>query len=86
MPNSVFYNGTCIYISGRKEKLSWVHAERFCRRLPLNTTFAIFQNDHKYEFVRKEIAKLREKENPSDQLVFYVGFKNLKSIFLNSLI
>ena len=59
-----------------------MHAERFCRRLPLNTTFAMLQNDHKYEFIRKEIAKLRERENPTDQLVFYLGFRYLKSFLM----
>lgn len=79
MPGSVFYNGTCIFISSKRQKLSWIHSERFCRKLPLNTTFLVLQNNHKYEFIRKEIIKIREKENPIDQLVFFIGFKYVKS-------
>lgn len=75
MPGSVFYNGTCIFISSKRQKLSWIHAERFCRKLPLNTSFLLFENNHKYDFIRNEIIKLRERENPIDQLVFYVGFR-----------
>jgi hypothetical protein len=81
MPGSVFYNGTCIFISSKRQKLSWVHAERFCRRLPLNTTFLVLQNDHKSEFIRRELTKLREKENPLDPLLFYIGFRYVQSKF-----
>lgn len=79
MPGSFFYNGTCIYFSRRKERLSWLHAERFCRKLPLNTSFLTIQNDHQYESLKNEIIKLREKENPNDQLVFYIGFRFFSS-------
>jgi hypothetical protein len=79
MPQSVFYNGTCIYISSKHQKLSWKHAERFCRKLPLNTTFLVIQNEHKYQFIRRAIIKMREKEKPSDQLVFYAGFNYSRS-------
>ena len=79
MPKSVFYNGTCIYISSKHEKLSWKHAERFCRKLPLNTSFLVVQNEHKMDFIRREIVKLREIENPDDQLSFNIGFNFTKS-------
>lgn len=79
MPQSIFYNGTCIYISSKHQKLSWKHAERFCRKLPLNTTFLVIQNEHKYQFIRRAIVKMREKEKPSDQLVFYAGFNYSRS-------
>ena len=81
MPQSVFYNGTCIYISSKHQKLSWKHAERFCRKLPLNTSFVVIQNEHKYKFLLKELIKIREKEKPTDQIVFYVGFNYSKSNF-----
>ena len=84
MPRSVFYNGSCIYISGRHEKLSWKHAERFCRKLPLNTSFLVIQNDHKMEFIRREIMKLRELEAPNDQLTFNIGFNNTQSKKINN--
>lgn len=74
MPRSVPYNGTCIYISGKREKLSWKNAERFCRKLPFNTSLLKIENDHKYEFIHNQIIKLRQKENPIDQLVFLIGF------------
>ena len=80
MPNSLFYNGTCIYISRKIEKLSWKHAERFCRKLPLNTSFATIDNEHKLEFLKREILKLREVEKPTDQLVFYIGFNYSRSM------
>ena len=79
MPRSIFYNGSCIYISGKHEKLSWKRAERFCRKLPLNTSFLIIQNEHKMDFVRRELVRLREKELPTDQLQFYIGFNFSKS-------
>ena len=81
MPNSLFYNGTCIYISRKREKLSWKHAERFCRKLPLNTSFLILENEHKLDFLRREIHKLREIEHPNDQLVFSIGFNYSRSMF-----
>ena len=80
MPGSVFYNGTCIFVSSKRQKLSWIHAERFCRKLPLNTSFLLFENNHKFEFIRNEMIRLRERENPIDQLVFYVGFRYQNSI------
>jgi hypothetical protein len=75
MPGSVFYNGTCIYFSNKREKLSWLHAERFCRKLPLETTFLVIKNDHQYEMLKREIIKIAQKENPIDQLVFYIGYR-----------
>ncbi|CAF0885900.1 unnamed protein product [Brachionus calyciflorus] len=75
MPGSFFYNDTCIFISKPKQKLSWIKAERLCRRLPFNTTFLIFENDHKLDAVRKELVKLRHKEDPYDPLKFLIGFR-----------
>ena len=75
MPGSVFYNGTCIYFSNKRQKLSWLHAERFCRKLPLDTTFLTIRNDHEFEMLKREIIKIAQKEKPTDQLVFYVGFR-----------
>jgi hypothetical protein len=79
MPGSVFYNGSCFYFASKKQRLSWIHAERFCRKLPLNTSFLTIQNDHQYNMLKNHIMTLREKENPSDQLVFYIGFKFVSS-------
>jgi hypothetical protein len=80
MPGSYAYNGTCIYFSTTNQKLSWIQAERFCKSLPLNTSFLIIQNDHQYEFIRRKLIKLKEKENPIDNLMFYIGFKKEKSL------
>ena len=79
MPGSILYNGTCYYFSRKKEKLSWTNAERFCRKLPLNTSFLTIENDHQYEMLKKEVIRLRDKEQPEDQLVFYIGFRFLIS-------
>jgi hypothetical protein len=79
MPGSVLYNGTCYYFTRSKEKLSWINAERFCRKLPLNASFLTIENDHQYEMLKKEVIRLRDKENPEDQLVFYIGFRFLIS-------
>lgn len=86
MPGSVFYNGTCIYFSSRRQKLSWLHAERFCRRLPLETTFLTVKNDHEFEMLKREIIKIAQKENPVDQLVFYIGFRFYESKYDNEVI
>ncbi|RNA42144.1 hypothetical protein BpHYR1_032422 [Brachionus plicatilis] len=75
MPNSFYYNGSCIFISKSNQKLSWLKAERFCRRLPLQSKFLIFENDHKFETVRKELIKLRLEEDPFDPLKFSIGFR-----------
>ena len=75
MPGSVFYNGSCFYFSSKRQKLSWLHAERFCRKLPLNTSFLTVKNDHQYDMLRNEIMRIRTKESPVDQLVFYIGFR-----------
>jgi hypothetical protein len=80
MPGSYAYNGTCIYFSTTNQKLSWIQAERFCKSLPLNTSFLIIQNEHQYEFIRRKLIKLKEKENPIDNLMFYIGFKKEKSL------
>lgn len=74
MTGSYEYNGTCIYFSQKTEKLSWLGAEKFCRKLPLNTSFLKIENDHHLEFLRRIMVKIKEKENPQDQLVFLVGF------------
>ena len=79
MPGSVFYNGTCIYFSSKRQKLSWLHAERFCRKFPVETTFLVIKNDHEYEMLRREIIRIAHKENPADPLVFYVGFRYYSS-------
>ncbi len=78
MPGSYAYNGTCIYFSTTNQKLSWIQAERFCKSLPLNTSFLIIQNEHQYEFIRRKLIKLKEKENPIDQLVFLIGIYKIK--------
>lgn len=75
MPDSFYYNGTCIFISKPSQKLSWIKAERLCRRLPLQSKFLIFENDHKFEFVRKQLIKLRLEEDPFDPLKFSIGFR-----------
>ena len=36
----------------------------------------MIQNDHQYETVREALVQLRNKEQPQDQLVFYVGFRH----------
>jgi hypothetical protein len=79
MPGSIFYNGTCIYFSSKHQKLSWLHAERFCRRLPLDTTYLTIKNDHEFEVLKREIVRIAQTENPIDQLVFYVGFRFYES-------
>lgn len=82
MPGSVFYNGTCIYISKEDEKLSWADSEEFCKSLPLNASLLIIQNGHKLEFLKNEIIKIKELENSIDHLRFYAGFKyNIDSNF-----
>lgn len=75
MPDSFFYNGSCIFISNYNQKLSWLEAERFCRRLPLESKLLIFENDHKFETVRKKLIELRLKEDPFDPLKFSIGFR-----------
>lgn len=79
MPGSIFYNGTCIYFSSKHQKLSWLHAERFCRRLPLETTYLTIKNDHEFEVLKREIIRIAQKEDPVDQLVFYIGFRFYES-------
>lgn len=81
MPNSFYYNGSCIFISNSNQKLSWSKAERFCRRLPLESNFLIFENDHKFEAIRKELIKLRLKEDPFDPLKFSIGFRYNNGIY-----
>lgn len=77
-PGSYAFNGSCIYFSSRKQRLSWSQAKDFCQRLPLNTSFLVIENYEEYEFIRKTIIRLKVKEEPVDQLVFLVGFSNTK--------
>ncbi len=74
MPGSFYYKGTCLYFSSKNEQLPWLLAERFCRKLPFNTSLLIIENDEKLEFVRKTLVKIKQFENPLDQLVFLIGF------------
>ena len=82
MPGSFYYNGTCLYFSTRNEKLSWLLAERFCRKLPFNTSLLVIENDAKLEFVRKSLVKIKQVENPPDQLVFLIGFYQRDGIYM----
>lgn len=78
MPNSYAYNGTCIYFSSLEQKLSWIQAVKFCSKFPLNTTILIVQNEQHFEFIRRKLIEIKEKENPIDQLAFMVGFYKAK--------
>ena len=77
IPGSLFYNGTCIYMSKSKQKLSWTHAQDFCHKLPFNASLLIVHNDHQYEFMQTMITKVKQDEDPRDQLVYFIGFRSL---------
>jgi hypothetical protein len=79
MSGAYEYNKTCIYFSKPNQKLTWLGAEKFCRKLPLNTSFLTIKNEHHLEFLRRVLVRVKEKENPRDQLNFFVGFYERKS-------
>jgi len=84
MNGSYEYNKTCVYFSTINQKLTWLGAEKFCRKLPLNTSFLTIKNEHHLEFLRRILVRIKEKEKPRDQLVFLVGFYERNSkIILN---
>lgn len=88
MKGAYEYNKTCIYFSDLSQKLTWLGAEKFCRKLPLNTSFLTIKNEHHLEFLRKILVRIKEREKPRDQLVFMVGFfeRNSNYFFLLLLI
>ena len=73
MIGSEYYNGSCIYFSKISERLSWISAEKFCRKLPLNMSLLVIENDHHMEFLRKQLLKIKQIESSQDQISFMVG-------------
>jgi hypothetical protein len=74
MPGSMFYNRSCYYFSHNKEKLTWLHAEKFCRLLPLNASMLVVKENQELEFIKQAVIKLKQNENYQEQLVYYIGF------------
>jgi len=81
MPDSYAYNGTCIYFSSILERLSWFQAEKFCSNLQLKMSLLVIQNEHHFKFIHQKLIQLSYKENETsiDDVIFLVGFKNVKS-------
>jgi hypothetical protein len=80
IPGSLYYKGDCIFFSERHQKLSWLRAQNFCKKLPLNSSFLVIEDDEQMEAIQTKIIELRETEKPIDQLVFFVGFRQYQSI------
>lgn len=74
MPGSIFYNGSCYYFSRDIEKLTWIRSEKFCRKIPLNTSLLIIQNNKEFEFIRRNLLRIKQEENYAEQLVYNIGF------------
>lgn len=83
MPNSYVYNETCIYFSSTSERLSWFQAEKFCKKLPLNTSLLVIHNQHHFEFIRQMLLQLKVNETSQDDLMFLIGFRNELSKKIN---
>jgi hypothetical protein len=78
MQGSYYFNRSCYYFSHDSQKLTWLHAESFCRHMPLNTTMLTIKNNEEFEFIRQILIHIRQKENYRDQLVFNIGFNYTK--------
>lgn len=70
---SINYQDSCIYFSKPSEQLSWLRAERFCRKLPFNTSFLVIENERELEMLRRQLIKIKQNEKSRDQIAFSVG-------------
>jgi len=82
MQNSYAYDNKCYFFSTQLQKFSWFQADKFCKSLPLNSSLLVIENESQFEFIRRKLVDLKEKESPVDQLLFLSGFFKIRGQWL----